>query len=239
MDPETKRFIIIIISGFIIIVFGYIAASLFLAACMVNNSPVYQSNISIDTYGAENNSLRWDYYLQPEKKYIWSKIPENWAFLSVESRSTQNFFDLSDIESISFFVKGDIENYPLEFNIFTRLPVDATGEMISYQYTSDKPVMSSTNWKKITIYLDNMVLTQWTKTSFPSASSHSDLSHVYSIGLAIKSNEIFIKNQIWIDELIFTKRDGSIEKISSFDTMNVSIKKREGIWHTGSGYLKN
>ena len=237
MDANNRRLLSYLVLSVIVIVAAYYLANVFVAFCTVNIPPNSQSTATIDSYGADHNSLRWEYTLQPPKEYIWSSNKESWAFCTLESRSLEKNIDFSDIGQVTFYVRGSIENIPLEVNIYTRKNDAFSKETPSYQYVIPKDVTVPTNWKKVTVNLSDYSVAPWIKASYPDASGTPELNNVYAFGFASKSKERVLKNNIWIDELTFVNKNGSVDYIHHFDNINTTIQGVDCIWNVGWGHL--
>ena len=234
---EYRRWISFLILSTIVIISAYYLANVFVALCTINISSASQSTAAIDSYGAENNSLRWEYTLQPPKKYVWDSNKESWAFCTLESRSLTKNIDFSDITQVTFYVRGSIENTPMEVNMFTRTQDKISNEITRYQYIIPRGVIVTTNWKKITVNMSDYSIAPWTKESYPDAPVTPKLQNVYAFGIASKSTEMVVKNNIWIDELTLINKNGSAVNILHFDNFNTTIQGADSIWNVGWGHL--
>lgn len=237
MNPEYRRGLSFLVLSIIGIVFAYYLANVFVALCTINLPSDSQSTGKIDSYGADYNSLKWEYTIQSPKKYVWSSNRESWAFCTLESRSIDKNIDFSDIAQIIFYGRSSVENIPLEVNIYTRKKDEISNEITSYQYVLPQTVIFTTNWKKITVNMSDYSIAPWTKASYPDAPATPELKNVYAFGFASKSKETVLKNNIWIDELTLIKNTGSVDYILHFNDFNNTIHGSDNIWNVGWGHL--
>jgi len=218
------------------LVIGALLGALFPSMLVPNIKPVYTSDVIIDQYGFNYTSARWEYHIQPERKYIWNSPKESWAYFDMDIRNMEDDFNLSDYKGVSFYIKGNIENQLIEFNLFTHNFTHDNKVHKVYQYWNKGNLLVTTSWRKEEILFSNLSATPWTEKWHPEAPKTPNLEKVCAFGFAIKTHEP-TKNKIWIDEVELIHKNGSKMLISSFNTLNVSINAKEGLWHAGLGHL--
>jgi hypothetical protein len=227
----------VLITTIAFIIAFFIVNGIFIPFVLVNHSPVYASQISIDQYGANDSSVLWDYTVQPERKYCSDQARESWAFFDFDTKNIDNTLDLSDYQGLSFYIKGNIENQKIEFNLFTQ-EIGENNEYLRYQYYNGGNLVTSSNWKKVRILFSELNITPWSEGSYPSAPRKPDLKKVYAFGFADKINnntEAMVNNQIMIDEVYLIRKDGTTTLLNDFTGFNATINNRPGLWHTGWG----
>jgi hypothetical protein len=213
---------------------GAISSSTLPPYVVPNIKPIYESNAIMDQYGANYTSIEWTYSIQPERKYIWSSPKESWAYFDMDTRNIKNDLDLSDFDGISFCIKGNIENEPIEFNLFVHnisLENDSR-EMLQY----NSPVLITSNWKEQKVFFSNLSTTASVKKWYPGAPKSPNLKKVFAFGFAKNTKEP-TQNEIWIDEVYLFRKNGNRTLISDFSSLNTNINGTEGLWHNGWGHL--
>lgn len=221
MEDRKRKIIIPIIT----LIIGTILGALFPSMFVPNIESVYTSDVIIDQYGFNYTSAKWEYHIQPERKYIWDTPKESWSYFIMEIRDLRDDFNLSDYKGVSFYIKGNIENQKIEFNLFSE-----------YQYWNKGNLLVTTWWREEEILFSNLSLAPWIEKWYPNASKTPVLEKVNAFGFAIKTQEP-TKNTIWIDEIYLIHKNGSKTLISNFNTLNVSVDGKEGLWHVGWGHL--
>lgn len=221
MEDRKRNIIIPIIT----LIIGSILGALFPSMFVPDIKSVYTSDVTIDQYGFNYTSAKWEYHIQPEKKYIWSFPKESWSYFIIELRDLRDDFNLSDYKGVSFCIKGNIENQKIEFNLFSD----------KYQYWNKGNLLVTTKWREDEILFSNLCVAPWTEKWHPEAPKNPNLEKVRAFGFAIKTTTP-TENKIWIDEVELIHRNGSKTIISNFNTLNASINGKEGLWHVGWGY---
>jgi len=219
------------------LLFGFVLANLILSVFVINIEPVYTSDVIIDQYGANYTSARWEYHIQPEKKYICDTPKKSWAYFDMDIRNIEENLNLSDCKGVSFYIKGNIENQLIEFNLFTHNFTHNNKEHNVYQYWNKGNLLVTTNWRREEILFSNLSATPWTEKWHPEALEGPNLEKAYAFGFAIKKTHRPTENKIWIDEMHLVHKNGSKTLISNFNTLNVSINGKDGLWHAGWGHL--
>ncbi len=218
-------------------IIGFSIANLFLSVFVINIEPVYTSNVTIDQYGANYTSARWEYHIQPERKYIWDTSKESWAYFDMDIRNIEEDFNLSDCKGVSFYIKGNIENQLIEFNLFTHNFTQDNKVYNVYQYWNKGNLLVTTNWRREKILFSTLSATPWTEKRYPEAPESPNLEKVCAFGFAIKKTVEPTENKIWIDEMYFLHKNKSKTLISTFNALNTSTNGKEGLWHAGWGHL--
>lgn len=215
-------------------IFVGVAILLFSTLIMPGKLPIHESEFSIDQYGgAINASAKWEYEIQHEKRYIFSNFFDSelsWAFFDMDVQNIENNFNLTDCKGISFYITGNGENIPLEFNLFTH---ELNKKHEIYQYSISFSV--NTAWQKKEIMFTDLTIAPWTERAYPNAPKKPDLEKVYAIGFAAKTSD-YRDEVIHIDEIELIYKNGSKEVITDFTSRNTSIKGIDGIWYTGTGH---
>ena len=225
-DDGIKWKIALLIIGTLL---GALLSSILPPCIFPNIKPIYESNAMINQYGANYTSIGWIYNIQPEKKYIWSSPKESWAYLDMDIRNIEHDLDLSDFEGISFYIKSNIENELIGFNLFTQnLSLDRE----IFQYNS--PVLVTTNWKEQTVLFSNLSTTPSVKKWYPGAPIRPNLKKVFAFGFAKNTKEP-TQNEIWVDEVYLFSKNGNRTLISDFNSVDTNINGTEGLWHFGWG----
>ena len=198
----------------------------------MTSPPTYSSSDSIDTYGALNSSIRWDYRLHPPPKLYFIFPKDIWAYFDFDVKNIENSFNLSDYKGISFYIKGNQEDQLMEFNVFTH---NVTLNHEVYQYTNNHLIVR-TNWRHETIYFNDLVRTPWTTEWYPGSSEKPDLNSVFAFGFAVKTDHA-TQNQIWIDEIYLIKNNDERLLLMNFDgNKEPGLNGVLGQWHSGWGY---
>jgi len=176
--------------------------------------------------------LKWEYRIEPPETYGSFFPKEIWSYCDFDLKNIENNFNFSGYRGIRFYLKGNIENKNIEFNLFTHNNDMKNHEI--YQYMNSETRVES-NWINKEILFEQLTLAPWTKESYPMCTEKPDLNKTYAIGFAIKTTKPEL-NQIWIDEMYFIKNNGEYELISNFNDINATINGEKGHWHTGWGY---
>jgi hypothetical protein len=230
-EKRVKKLIVYMV---ISLVLGLLLALILIPYIRPDKPAIYESVCSIDPQGYKNTSAKWEYDIQPEKKWFFSDTKESWAFFDMDLKDIKDDFNLSDCKGISFYIRGSTNTNIVEFSLFTHEFYNGMHEI--YQYWNEEKLLVDNFWKPETIHFSNLTLTPWTKKYYPGAPNEPDLKKVYGIGFAVRTNEAHIQNAIFIDELELIYKNGSRITISDFSTFNVDINGKEGYWHCWRGH---
>lgn len=170
------------------------------------------------------------------KGSIFGIFPRKGAYFDRDIRNIEDDFNLSDCNGVSFYIKGNIENQLIEFNLFTH-NFTHDKEHTVYQYWNKGNLLVTTNWRRENILFSSLSATPWTEKWHPEALEGTNLKKVYAFGFAIKKTHEPTENKIWIDEMYLVHKNGSKTLISNFNALNISINGKEGLWHAGWGHL--
>ncbi|MFB3764121.1 MAG: hypothetical protein ACE14P_02610 [Methanotrichaceae archaeon] len=208
---------------------GMIGCILFI---WLSSSPIYVSNLTIDEYGANYSSAKWEYQFQPSVIHIlidilFRNLGSHWAYLDMDVRNIENRFNLSDYIGIEFFIKGTQIDQNVMFSLFMNNQTET--QFAPYQYNYN--FLIDTYWQKKTILFSNVSkATYEANKKAPSL----NLEKVFALGFSIHTSTSQ-KNIIWIDEIYLIDKNETRIPLSSFNDLNTNINGIKGYWHTSWG----
>lgn len=219
----------------IALMIAFVSANALLTYLVIDNEPIYISNVDIYRQGANYTSAKWEFYVQPEQKYVWSDSKDvSWAFCDMDIRNIENCFNLSEYNGILFYISGNIENQPIEFNLFTHYFINDNRTHQVCRYSNKEDFLITTNWDIVNISFSNLSIVPPSMEEWYPKSP--DLEKVFAIGFAVKTYTP-IEGEIHIDEVSLIHKNGSSNLISNFDKLDISINGKDGVWHAGTGHL--
>ncbi|MCK4735982.1 MAG: hypothetical protein KAT65_26240 [Methanophagales archaeon] len=219
----------------IALMIAFVSANALLTYLVIDNEPIYISNVDIYRQGANYTSAKWEFYVQPEQKYVWSDPKDvSWAFCDMDIRNIENCFNLSEYNGILFYISGNIENQPIEFNLFTHYFINDNRTHQVCRYSNKEDFLITTNWDIVNISFSNLSIVPPSMEEWYPKSP--DLEKVFAIGFAVKTYTP-IEGEIHIDEVSLIHKNGSSNLISNFDKLDISINGKDGVWHAGTGHL--
>jgi hypothetical protein len=207
---------------------------------LVKQKVSLESEVSIDSAEARQgtNSVRWDFSLQPEKKYVVSSPSTIGGFLHLEVRADEKGrirgVDLQNYKELRFFAKSSKELGKIdEVNLFTG------PYYIQYIYSSNGTFLLSTKWAEYRISLDKFTLARWEKQYRRHLIDDNNvevpaMDNVTGIGFDLKTDDRARTGKIWIDYVRLVDEAGNEEVLSKGDDDRVEFSGRTLVWGAGA-----
>ncbi len=231
------------VSGFLGGVFGGILTLVVQGTILPNQNEKLNATIDLDNSERRQGqaSLKFDFNIAPERKFIWSSTSVVGSFLHADSApdgaAQIKWIDLSSFDKISFYAKSKKNNFKLsEFNIF----VGQT--KIQYVFNNQDVLIIPTEWKKIEISLDQFYLAPWVDESRRKTITQEwfgdrkkAFAHVTGVGIDIKTDGEPISDCLWIDDLRFvTPSKGESILFSDADARKFQYQGSNFEWLAGA-----
>lgn len=206
----------------------------------VKQDRILLSSVSVDSSEARqgSKSLRWDFGLQPAKKYMFSPTLIVGGLLHLEVRPDEdghiNGLDLSEYDEIRFFAKASCEMFLLnEINLFTG------SHYIQYTYSAKDALFLNTKWAEFRILLDKFSIAPW-ELQYRSdiiGKNHvrvPNIKDVSALGFDLKTKDKALSGRIWVDYVRLIDKEGNEEMLSDGSDSNIIFLGRSLIWNTGA-----
>lgn len=206
----------------------------------VKQDRILLSSVAVDSNEARqgNKSLRWDFTLQPAKKYMFSPTQLVGGLLHLEVRPDKegnvNGLNLLKYEEIRFFVKASCEMFLLnEINLFTG------PNFIQYTYSTKEAFFLNTKWSEYRISLDKFFIAPWEHQYRPHLATKNHLSapnmkEVSGLGFDLKTNDKALSGSIWVDYVRLIDKKGNEEILSDGSELNLNLFECPLIWIAGA-----
>ncbi len=229
-----------IIAGFIAAVIVGILTWLATDFLSVKQDLVLLSLVSVDSSDARqgNKALRWDFTLQPAKKYLFSSAHLVGGLLHLNVRPNKDGhitgLDLLKYDEIRFFAKASSEKFVLnEINLFTG------PDFIQYKYSNNEALLLSTKWAEYHISLDKFLIAPWelkyrSNLIDKNYQREPDLKKVSSLGFDLKTKTEVLSGRIWVDYLRLINNKGEEKILSDGDSVDINVLGRPMVWLAGA-----
>ncbi|MBU1853611.1 MAG: hypothetical protein KJ957_06175 [Candidatus Omnitrophica bacterium] len=164
------------------------------------------------------NSLKWDFKIQSERKYLFNRgiLMGCFAHLEVcpDSEGNLQGIDLRKFKGLKFFIKGSSEFLSVnEFNLFMG------PNYIQYRYVK-APIAISTKWQEVYIDFKDFILASWDKKYRGDlVPKEPYLSDITAFGLDIKARFLCRYGKIWIDYIRIVGYDNKETLITDCEDM--------------------
>lgn len=224
--------------GFLGGILGGIISALMIHIIIIDQPFDVVSRIMIDSndWMHGENSLRWEFKAQPERKYLFRPKRLMWCYIHLEVRPNSDGnlsgIDLRKFNGLKFFARSTSESFPVtEFNLFVG------PSYIQYQYVKT-PIIISTKWQEFYINLKEFVLAPWDKKYRAHlVSKEPYLSNVTAFGMDIKTRGAPVYGKIWIDYIRLVDHENKETLISDCENLTSSFQNKIIIWKSGYGKL--
>ena len=226
-----------IISGFLAGLVGGILIWFVTDYLAVKQDHVALSSVTLDSSETRqgSSSLRWDFTLQPDRKYMFSPTSTVGGLLHLEVRADSKGhiqgLDLQKYKELRFFAKASSEVLILnEINLFTG------PNYIQYMYSKNEALILNTKWAEYRIDLEDFSIAPW-ELQYRSQlvtnnqqTSSPDLRDVTSLGFDLKTDRNTLSGRIWIDYIRLIDKDGNEEILSDEDDLKFVVSDKSLIW---------
>lgn len=183
-------------------------------------------------------SLRWDFTLQPEKRYMFSPTNVIGGFLHLEVQPDKEGrikgLNLSEYNEISFYAKASSEVFFVnEFNLFIG------SNYIQYTQSTDKTFFLSTKWTEYRIAFNEFSIAPWEQAYRSHLIDKNylnvpNIKNVSAIGFDLKTTDETLSGRIWIDYLRLIDKKGSEIILSDGSNNNLNYLNQPLRWVTGA-----
>jgi len=229
-----------IVAGFVAGIIGGIFTWLATDFISVKQNLVLLSSVSIDSNDTRqgNSALRWDFRLQPAKKYLFSPAHTIGGLLHLRIRPDNDGhiseLDLLKYKEIRFFAKASSEIFILnEINLFTG------PDFIQYRYSNNETFLLSTKWAEYHISLNKFAIAPWelkyrSHLIDKNFLGEPNLRKVSSLGFDLKTEADALSGRIWIDYLRLVNKEGNEEILADGNSLNVKVQGHPMVWLAGA-----
>lgn len=229
-----------LIAGFFAGVLGGVLTWLVTDYLSVKQEQLMLSSITVDSFESiqGRKSLRWDFALQPEKRYLFSPIGIVGGLFHLEvlpdKKGNIKGLNLSKYDEILFYAKASHEMLIVnEFNIFTGQ------DYIQYIGNPNKPFLLSTKWSEYRFSLKGFKVAQWDyKYRYHLIDkkylSSPDLANVTGLGFDLKTDDRVLSGSIWIDYIRLRATDGTEVTLSEANDIDFEFFGRQLRWISGA-----
>lgn len=201
----------------------------------INQQIKLESEISLDSHHLTQgeNSLRWQFEIQPTMVTCFNKAKEVGCYLHLEVRpdSGDNIsgIDLREFKEIIFSAKTNITTLMIdEFNMFI-------GKEYIHFYYINNLIPIETVWKDYYINLGKFDLARWdNRTKEHEINDRMDVQNVVAFGLDLKTDCKPKKGKLWIDNVRLVAKNGQIILISDCDNLVSIFQGKRLQWISGA-----
>lgn len=206
---------------------------LFTNIFVINQRKVGKNTFSVDKTQSRQgaNSLKWEFALQPQKKYRVSKTAPMGSYLHIEVLPDRDGnirgLDLAAFRGIRFFAKSRSEGLQLtEFNVFSG------PTYLQYLLDTQEKILLTTRWNRFFVDFDQLRLAPWGKPTRDVRGR--GLSNVTALGWDMKafSDRPHVSGTIWLDNIRLIARDGSEIVLSDAEHIDWHFNNKALTWRS-------
>ncbi len=235
--PKRKKELI---TGFLAGILGGILTWLATDYLSIKQEQLMLSSITVDSFESlqERESLRWDYALQPKRRYLFSPTSIVGGIFHLEvlpdNKGIIRGLDLSEYDEILFYAKSSHEMLIVnEFNLFTGQ------NHIQYIGNGHKPLLLLTKWSEYRLPLNRFKIAEWeykyrAHLIENKHLSSPDLTNVTGFGFDLKTENRVLSGSIWIDYIRLRATDGTEVTLSEANDINFEFLERQLRWMSGA-----
>lgn len=173
------------------------------------------------------SSLRWEFYLRPERVFLFSPTRISGALLHAEisAEDAGGAVDWHTFQRLRFTAKSSVEGLELtELNVFV-----GPGR-VQYQYDHPETLSLSTRWRVIEAPFKDFHLAEWEPSR---ANQGRDLpgalDKVSAVGFDVKTHRQVTRGTVWIDQMELIG-DRAASCFSDADALQFSYRGHTFTW---------